>query len=484
MNAQELPQARLIDGLPPLRLLEGLARLYQLVVVVDQQGRLQWISSELRRHCDLADCHIGSDARTLFTRLPKPEQLVAIRRQLRSRGYLSHMRVDLRGVGGAEEPAELSVLPISTEDGGSPLLVIIARRIDDREEPAGEPAASVLDSVPDAVLAVDERGFVTYANAAAEGLLGHTHDELRDRPIALLVSNPLDVERLAPSPGSEEKIRDWEFFLPRRGRHTISVSASADPLRQRDGSVRGTVLFLRHVRERSETEQELRHRNEELEHCVHTLAHDLRSPLVALLGFSRLLRQDYADKLDETGCHFVDRVEEAGRTMDHLIRDVLELSRIGSDERKSLVNPHIVLRQIRAELKPRLDEGKIQLVIPDAPPMVYCDRTRLYQLFSNLVGNAIDHMGPCEAPIISVDIEERPDHHLISVKDTGRGIPAEHHESIFEVFRTLRPDPNSRRGSGIGLAIVRKIATTHSGAAWVESKPGQGARFCVTLSRS
>ncbi len=93
-------------------------------------------------------------------------------------------------------------------------------------------------------------------------------------------------------------------------------------------------------------------------------------------------------------------------------------------------------------------------------------------------------MGPCEAPIISVDIEERPDHHLISVKDTGRGIPAEHHESIFEVFQTLRPDPNSRRGSGIGLAIVRKIATTHSGAAWVESKPGQGAHFCVTLSRT
>lgn len=484
MNPQELSQTRLIDGLPALRLLEGLARVYQLVLVVDQQGRLQWMSSELRRFCGGADCQIGGDARTLFPRLPKPEQLLTIRRLLRSQGYLSHMRVDLRGGDGTEVPAELSVLPISTEDSDPPLLVVIARRVGDRGETAGEQAASVLDNAPDAVLAVDEKGFVTYSNAAVERLLGHSRDELRHRPVALLVHNPIDVEKLASSLGPGQKIRDWDLNLRRSDGSAVAVSASADALKLPDGTVRGTVLFLRDVRERSETELELRKRNQELEHCVHTLAHDLRSPLVAILGFSRLLRQDYGDNLDRTGRRFVDRIEEAGRTMDHMIRDVLELSRIGSDERKSLIDPRIVLLQIQAERKPQLDERGIRLTIPDGPPMVYCDRTRLYQLFSNLIGNAIDHMGPCDAPSISVDIEELPDHHLITVNDSGRGIPAEHQENIFDVFRTLRPHPESRRGSGIGLAIVRKIATTHSGRAWVESEPGHGALFCVTLSRT
>ena len=126
---------------------------------------------------------------------------------------------------------------------------------------------------------------------------------------------------------------------------------------------------------------------------------------MALLGFSRLLRQDYGNLLDDTGTHFIDRIEQSGRTMEDLIHDLLELSRIGqTEERKVFVNPSNVLHQLHAELKPRLDAAGIALELPQDPPLVFCDRTRLYQVFSNLIGNAIDHMGACEKPRIAVSI--------------------------------------------------------------------------------
>jgi len=231
-------------------------------------------------------------------------------------------------------------------------------------------------------------------------------------------------------------------------------------------------------------QSELARRNDELEHCVQTLAHDLRSPLVALLGFSRLLRQDYADSLDDTGAHFIDRIEQAGRTMEALIHDLLELSRIGQPgERPSMVDPRAVLLQLHAEVKPRLEAADIELVLPSDPPLVFCDRTRLYQVFSNLIGNAIQHMGAGDAGRIEVEVVEDEEFHRISVRDTGRGITREHHERIFEVFQSMGSRADGSRGTGIGLAIVRKIAETHGGRAWVESEPGHGSTFHVTLLR-
>jgi signal transduction histidine kinase len=244
------------------------------------------------------------------------------------------------------------------------------------------------------------------------------------------------------------------------------------------------ILSLRDATPAKGAFTELQRKNEDLEQCVNTLAHDLRSPLVALLGFSRLLRQDYGARLDDTGLHFVDRIEQAGRTMESLIHDLLELSRIDQPgERRSLVDPRAVLQQLHAELKPRLEAGGVELKLPVHPPLVYCDRTRLYQVFSNLIGNAIEHMGPCDAPCIVVDVVQEADCEHISVRDPGQGIAPEHHERIFKVFQSLGRHNDERRGTGIGLAIVRKIAQTHGGRAWVDSRPGQGSTFHVTLPR-
>ena len=170
--------------------------------------------------------------------------------------------------------------------------------------------------------------------------------------------------------------------------------------------------------------------------------------------------------------------------MEALINDLLELSRIGqANGRREQVDPLGLLKQLGHEFKPRLEAASIRLSLPDAPPQLSCVRTQLYQVFSNLIGNAIDHMGDADAPLIEVEVSEESDHCVVCVRDNGVGIAARDHERVFEIFQTLGRRSGERRSTGIGLAIVKKVADGHGGRAWVESEPGQGAAFFVSFPR-
>jgi len=344
---------------------------------------------------------------------------------------------------------------------------------------------AILDAAQEAVLAVDCDGFVTYANPAVESLLGCPGEEIVGKLVSAYVRNAADLYRFAAvlRPGAAPFTQDIE--LRRKDEAVVRVSLTASGLALPDGAHAGAVLVLHDVTERRRSEAELSRKNVELEHYVHTVSHDLRSPLLALLGFTRLLRQDYSERLDDKALHFLDRIEQAGRTMETLTNDLLELSRIGErSERKALVDPLRVLSIVQAELKPRLEERGVTLVLPESAPLVLCDRTRLYQVFANLLCNALDHMGPVDDPRITIDVAETLDGHVISVADNGRGIEPELHERIFEIFQSVGLRSDGRRGTGVGLAIVRKIAETHGGRVWVESRPDAGSTFRLLLPRS
>jgi signal transduction histidine kinase len=312
-------------------------------------------------------------------------------------------------------------------------------------------------------------------------MLEASADEILARPITTLLAQGTEqIEALADALHGSPREGVCELRLRARSGRIRSLEVSVTPL-----SGGGHALLLRDVTEEHQANQRLRKANEELEHCIGALAHDLRSPLVGLLGFSRLLRQDYEDSLDETGRHFVDRIEQAGRTMESLIHDLLDLARIGEPgERPVLVDPREVLLQLAAELKPRLESAGIDLALPGTlASRVYCDRSRLYQVFSNLIGNAIDHMGPRRGARIEVQIDEDDQGHEIVVVDNGRGVEPAHRERIFEIFQSIGTRADGRRGTGMGLAIVKKIVEKRGGRVWVESGPGPGARFHATLPR-
>ena len=453
-------------------------RLHELVFSCDAHGRVSWMSNAL-------EALVGAEFRTRpCTELLPDLEYVAHHISVSGQASLTH--TELRG-GINPSRADVTVLslPVATP-GDSPSLAIL--RLCDSATTASEPPrperdtlAAILDNAPDGVIALDRYGFISYANPVLKTLLGRNPAALLQQPVALLFPRTKSFCAIASTVQPNGELSgDVEVQRPDGSRIWISVSSRS--LRLPDGRSAGKVAFLRDVTDAKRTQQRLEQKNTELESYVHSVSHDLRSPLVSLLGFGRLLRQDYESVLEETGCHFLDRIEQAGRTMEALIEDLLELSRIGrSDEKGSLVDPRSVLLQLKAELKPRLDEGNFILRVPSSPPLVLCDRTRLYQIFSNLIGNAIDHMGECDDPEIRVEVIREDDHHRISVHDNGPGIDPKHHERIFQVFQSLDRRKQASHCNGVGLAIVKKIAETQDGRAWVESAPGTGASFHVSL---
>jgi len=479
-----------IAELPAARLLDALARLHHLALLLDERGRIVWLSGALGDWARRSECLIGRNAAELFGSRSRHAELRE--RVIRDGGFANERVEAIRG-DGVTCPVELSVVRVPIGADARPGLLAVVRPVggDERpDEPVGHAAGyfrAILDSSPEAVLAVDRRGYVTYVNAAFEGLLGQPAEELLDKPVTLVFSRCSALGAIASvvAPGAAEGGRlERELELEGGDGEVRILDASTSPLRLADGTHAGTVVFLRDVTQERRFEQAVARKNEELEHYVHAVSHDLRTPLVSLLGFSRLLAQDYGDVLDGTGRHFLERIEQASRTMEGLTNDLLELSRIGRrDRRPELTDALSIVRQLAHELKPRLDAAGIELRLPSSPPPVLCVRTQLYQIFANLIGNAIEHMGETQAARIEVGVEERPGRHLLWVRDNGVGIPPEERDRVFEIFYTARRRPDQKRGTGIGLAVVKKIAETHGGRVWVESAPGRGTAFFVELPR-
>jgi len=350
-----------------------------------------------------------------------------------------------------------------------------AKRGGDAERRRLELSDAILDASPDPIVAIDCDGRVRYINHACGALFGCTSSDVIGQHVRELIGTN------EPDTDVQGGVRCGHAELRPPGGEARWVAYSVKGM---DAPIGGAVAYLRDETERRRDELHLSRQNDELEQTVRALAHDLRSPLVSVLGFSRLLREEFGTDLGERGTHFLDRITEAGRTMENLIRDLLDFARIGqAGERRVLVDPREVLLQLRAEVKPRLEQQNVELWVPDHPPLLCCDRTRLYQLFSNLIGNALDHMGPGEKPEIRVEIRETTGWHQIVVRDNGRGIVPSEQERIFEMFHSVA-HPGGRKGTGIGLAIVKKIAELHGGRAFVESPPGEGAAFHVLLPRA
>jgi two-component system, LuxR family, sensor kinase FixL len=471
-----------LDASAALPLVQALASLHELVVLIDPQGRIHWMSDRLARRCGGREKFGEKSWTALLGDATAARNLMSA---LCTVGRVNAVPVELLVEDGRSVRASVSAARLGSDPGKASVVAIL--RVGEEEwrraaQPTLAAARDFLDSSPDAAVIVDPSRFIAYANPAVEQVLGYRPEEVVDRPLALFVHGSDDLERIAEALRPSSPVRNHDLEVRRRDGSPVCVSVSASLLRLSDGRHGGAIAYLRDVTERRRAEESLARKNAELEHYVHAVSHDLRSPLVSLLGFSRLLRDDYGGALEAKGLHFLERIEQAGRTMEALIRDLLELSRIGRTGHATRVSPRNVLLQLAAELKPRLDAQGVELVLPEDPPALVCERTRLYQLFSNLIGNALDHMGEKAHPRVEVRIEEHSGGGcLVSVVDNGRGIDAEHHDRIFEVFQSLGPRRDGTRGTGMGLAIVRKIAETQGGHAWVESEPGRGAAFKVSL---
>jgi light-regulated signal transduction histidine kinase (bacteriophytochrome) len=258
----------------------------------------------------------------------------------------------------------------------------------------------------------------------------------------------------------------------------IPVEIGLIPIEMDEGPVVLATIVDITVRKRAE--EELRRSNEELERFAYVASHDLQEPLRMVASFVQLLGQRYKGKLDADADEFIGYAVDGAHRMQQLIQDLLTYSRVGT--RGAALVPTdtgAALERALANLKLALDESGA-VVSHDPLPTVRGDAGQLEHLFLNLVGNAIKFRGSEPSRIHVSAADAGPDGWRISVRDNGIGIEADYFERIFVIFQRLH-GREQYGGTGIGLAIAKKIVERHGGRIWVDSEPGRGATFSFTL---
>jgi signal transduction histidine kinase/HAMP domain-containing protein len=238
-----------------------------------------------------------------------------------------------------------------------------------------------------------------------------------------------------------------------------------------------TQELERRVAERTEL---LERSNQELEQFTYVASHDLQEPLRSVAGFLQLIERRSGAVLDEEGKEFIQRAVNAAQRMQTLIADLLHLSRVGT--RAPDMQPVDSAKPLEAALRSlqhSIDASGVKIVVKHHLPTVLADESQLAQLFQNLIGNAIKFHREAR-PLVQISAESENGNWKFSVRDNGIGIDPEYFERIFQVFQRLH-GRDAYEGTGIGLAIAKKIVERHGGRIWVESKPEKGATFYFTL---
>jgi light-regulated signal transduction histidine kinase (bacteriophytochrome) len=236
------------------------------------------------------------------------------------------------------------------------------------------------------------------------------------------------------------------------------------------------------TKELNEAVINLKRSNAELQHFAYVASHDLQEPLRTISSFTQLLERRYKDKMDKDADEFMEYIVEAAKRMQQLIKDLLEYSRVTSQEEEfKLTNTEEIIEEIISDLQITIEENNAEITY-DSLPEIWADKRLLTQVFQNLIFNPIKYRKPDEPPKIHISArkDENNKYYIYSVSDNGIGIEKQYFDRIFMIFQRLHTQ-EAYQGTGIGLAIVKKIIDNHGGRIWVESTLGKGSTFYFTI---
>lgn len=392
---------------------------------------------------------------------------------------------DLEGVkkSGETFPVEISLSPVKTDEGN---FVVAAVRDATSRQKAQNQLRALLETAPDAMVIINEKGLITLVNQQAEFMFDFQREQMIGQPIEILIPDHLRHRHKDYRTGYFEhpKRREMGIGLELSGRRrngtTFPVEISLGHLNTENG--RWATAAIRDLSERKRIEQlEVSHR--EMEQFSYAASHDLKAPLRNIVSLTDVLKEDLSEiDLPE---HITDTLELISintSRMHSLVQDLLEFSRIDKHDRHFRPTD---MNEVVSKICQMID-ADIQATGADIRynnlPTIKIDEALIQQLLQNLLTNAIKFQPKGQRPIISIEATERDEDWEIIVSDNGVGISAEYREKVFQVFSRLY-DLQEYEGNGIGLAICKKIVDIHHGSIWVEANEPAGSNFHFTIAR-
>jgi two-component system sensor kinase len=301
-----------------------------------------------------------------------------------------------------------------------------------------------------------------------------------------------EVPKLLQKISRGERVDHFATIHRRKDGQQINVSLTISPIKdaEGEGKITGSSTIARDITEGNRATEELRQRtaqlaaaNREMETFSHSVAHDLRTPLRAIEGFSRMLKGEHADHLDAEGLRLLKVITDNTKLLGHLLDDLGALSRAGRMQiRKFSINMNSMTRHIFEQLRAKTPGRDIRLTVSDLPTALG-SQSLLNQVLENLLANAIKFTKSRKTTVIEVGGQDEENETIYYVKDNGIGFDQRYADKVYVIFQCLHRR-EEYEGTGIGLAIVKRIIERHGGRVWAEGKVDQGATFYFALPKN
>lgn len=399
---------------------------------------------------------------------------------------------------GAEFPIEIMLSPLESAEG---ILVTAAIRDISVRKVAEKRLAQMegryrglLEAAPDAMVVVNQAGEIVLLNLQAEKRFGYRRDELLGQQVKNIIPEGFAERLIADGLRTEEDAlaQQIDTGIELNGRRKdgseFPIELMLSPLESAEGIL--VTAAIRDITMRKKAEAHLLHKveelnrsNEELGQFAYIASHDLQEPLRMVASYTQLLSRRYKGKLDTDADDFIAFAVDGASRMQRLIQDLLAYSRVGTKAMELLdTSSEEALQQALKNLRGAVEESGA-VVTHDALPSVRADPRQLIQLFQNLVGNAVKYQDPGVPRVHIAATKTSGKKWIFSVQDNGLGIDAQYFEKIFGMFQRLHKREEFA-GTGVGLAICKKIVERHGSSIWVESRPGEGSTFRFALPAS
>ncbi|MDO8607063.1 MAG: ATP-binding protein [Phaeospirillum sp.] len=347
---------------------------------------------------------------------------------------------------------------------------------------------NLVENISDLIWEADAAGRFTYVSPRCRDLLG-TPPEMLIGTLLVDLCRPEDGGRVRAA--LADGVHRLELSLQAADGRRVHTEISVVPILDGLGAIVGHRGITRDITVRKTIQAELVRKttelersNADLEQFAYVASHDLREPLRMVNSFLGLLERRIADKLDAESREFIAFAKEGAMRMDHLILDLLEYARIG---RNALPNQPTPLRRpldsALANLSLTIEESGTEITAPDEMPSLYVDEIEFTRLFQNLVSNAIKYRHPDRTPRVVITALRHDDEWEFRVQDNGQGIEPQYFNRIFQIFQRLHTR-GEMEGTGIGLAVCKRVVGRYRGRIWVDSTLGEGSCFCFSIPDS